>query len=69
MSTPLSQQRLILLTDKDLQQETGIPAWTLRKWRSQRKGPPFIRLGRRTRYARTDVERWLAEMPRHGGSD
>lgn len=39
----------------------GVAPSTLVTWRKRKQGPPYIRLGYRTvRYARVDVEAWLA---------
>ena len=32
---------------------------TLRNWRSQRKGPPYIKLGRAVRYDPADIKKYL----------
>ena len=37
---------------------------TVRYWRHVRKGPRSMKVGRRVLYARSDVERWLAELRR-----
>ena len=34
---------------------------TLETWRRNGTGPPFIRIGRRVVYRRSDIEAWLAE--------
>jgi hypothetical protein len=39
----------------------GMPANTWAKWRCQRKGPPFIKLGARVFYRLSAVERYLDE--------
>ena len=49
------------LDEKQLCDELGISPVTATKWRGQAEGPPFIRVGRLIRYARTAVEGWLAE--------
>ena len=50
----------------------GVSPATLRKWRSQRRGPHFIRLGDGARgrvlYSLTAVEAWL-EARRHAGNE
>jgi len=39
----------------------GIPEGTLAQWRSQRRGPPYIKLeGRLVRYRSADLERYIA---------
>ncbi|MDQ1129003.1 AlpA family transcriptional regulator [Microbacterium sp. SORGH_AS_0888] len=35
---------------------------TLSRWRAERKGPPFIRIGGVTRYRIEQVERWLNSL-------
>lgn len=38
----------------------GLSAVTLKRWRSQGKGPSFIRLGEKiVKYRQTDLDRWL----------
>ncbi len=49
------QDRLQLLTETQVSELLAIPLQTLRNHRSQRRGLPFIRLGRHVRYRRSDV--------------
>ena len=35
---------------------------TLSRWRAEKKGPPFIRIGGVTRYRIEQVEHWLASF-------
>ena len=35
------------------------PLGTLANWRSQRKGPAFVRLGKRVAYKGADLNRWI----------
>lgn len=35
---------------------------TLSRWRAEKKGPPFIRIGGVTRYRIAQVEQWLASL-------
>jgi len=35
---------------------------TLSRWRAEKKGPPFIRIGGVTRYRLEQVEHWLASL-------
>ena len=46
--------------------EFGFPLATLAYWAARRKGPPFIRVGKRVLYFRDDLEGWLARQPRGG---
>ena len=41
---------------------------TLHRWRKAGKGPPYIEMGRKVYYRRTDLDRWIEEQqrqPRH----
>jgi excisionase family DNA binding protein len=42
----------------------NLPIGTLRKWRSQRRGPTSMKLGRRVLYDRADLDQWIAEQKR-----
>jgi hypothetical protein len=54
------------LTEFEIEQ-TGIAAvGTLRRWRLQRQGPPFIKSGRSVKYPVPEFEQWLAARPRGG---
>ncbi len=44
------------LDDKAAAKSLGMAVQTLRNWRCQRKGPPYIRLGRSIRYQVKDIE-------------
>jgi predicted DNA-binding transcriptional regulator AlpA len=49
-----------LLTETEAAQRIGRGAATLKRWRSEGYGPPFIRIGGRTpRYRLEAVEAWL----------
>ncbi|WP_245008688.1 helix-turn-helix transcriptional regulator [Mycolicibacterium farcinogenes] len=50
---------------------TGLPAGTLRYFRSTNQGPASFALGRRVVYRRSEVDRWIAEQEkatRRGGT-
>lgn len=53
-----------LLTTHEVAALLKTPASTVRYWRSQGTGPTGFRVGRRTLYARADVERWLQALRR-----
>ncbi len=42
--------------------ELGRDTRTLQRWRSQRVGPPYIRMGRQVLYRRDAVRGWLIAM-------
>jgi len=51
----------LLLTPKEAAEFLGIPLGTLAQWRSQRRGPPYIKLEERlVRYRRSDLEKYLS---------
>lgn len=45
----------------DLAAELGIAKQTLYRWRTEGKGPRGHKLGAHLRFAREDVDSWLAE--------
>jgi len=49
------------LTPKDLEAKYKISTKTLANWRSQGRGPEFFKLGKKIRYLRENVEKWLEE--------
>jgi hypothetical protein len=53
-----------LMTTKDVEMEFGIPAGTLRYFRSNGVGPQSFRLAGRVRYRRSHVLAWIAEQER-----
>ena len=51
----------VLLTPKEAAEFLGIPEGTLAQWRSQRRGPQYVKLeGRLVRYRITDLEAYLS---------
>jgi excisionase family DNA binding protein len=55
-----------LLTEKELAACLGVSLAACRKWRTQDRGPVFVKLGSLVRYKREDVEHWVATRPRGG---
>lgn len=51
-----------VLSQPELAALLGVAERTLEKWRYQRTGPAFVRLGARVGYRRSDVERWLSSQ-------
>ena len=50
-----------LLTPKEASEFLGIPDGTLAQWRSQRRGPQYIKLeGRLVRYRLSDLDAYLS---------
>ena len=51
-----------LLSPAELAAYLDIPLATIYRWRSQRDGPPGIRVGRHVRYRVADIEAWLEQQ-------
>jgi predicted DNA-binding transcriptional regulator AlpA len=50
------------LTTKQAAQRLGMCAKTLRRWRTKRGGPPYLRYGpKNTVYPEAKLEEWLAK--------
>jgi predicted DNA-binding transcriptional regulator AlpA len=51
-----------LLTAEEVAAITGLSVETLAQWRSQRRGPLFVKISRNfIRYWQDDLDGWLAE--------
>jgi predicted DNA-binding transcriptional regulator AlpA len=48
-----------LLNERELATTCGISVLTLRKWRSLRRGPRFLKIGSLVRYRPEDVDAWI----------
>ena len=48
-----------LLTTEEVAHLTGLSRETLAQWRSQRRGIPYLKMGRSVRYALADVQAYL----------
>lgn len=49
-------------TTKEQAEVMGVPEQTLRHWRSEGKGPPWVRFGRLARYPIAAYEEWLRKQ-------
>ncbi|NIA03350.1 MAG: helix-turn-helix domain-containing protein [Nitrospirae bacterium] len=50
-----------LLTVEDLADDLGVPVATIYAWRYRRQGPPGFQVGRRLRFRRGDIDRWISD--------
>ncbi len=48
-----------LLTTEEVADMTGLSRETLAQWRSQRRGIPYLKVGRAVRYDAADVQAYL----------
>ncbi|MGJ0393308.1 MAG: helix-turn-helix transcriptional regulator [Methylocystis sp.] len=53
----------VLLDEKEVSAITGRAPATLQKDRVNGRGIPFVRIGRLVRYRKSDVTRYIAELP------
>lgn len=58
-STPAWEDRM--LTTAELAEILQVRVNTLEHWRSQGRGPEFVRVGRRVRYTRAAVDKWIGQ--------
>jgi hypothetical protein len=53
------------LTPDDLARAWRLSPGTIANWRTNRKGPEFVRIGGLARYHPAAVEAWLTAQPTH----
>ncbi|WP_171231017.1 AlpA family transcriptional regulator [Ruegeria sp. HKCCA6707] len=53
-----------LYADHDVAAFCGVSVHSVRRWRANRTGPQFVRIGqRKIRYRGTDIMRWVNGLP------
>lgn len=55
-----------LLTETEVSQVLRVSLATLRKWRVDKRGPRFIKIGPLVRYQLEDLREWLSSLPTGG---
>lgn len=70
MSETITEPNLVspLLDTREVAAYLKVSEATLSRWRTDKKGPPFLRMGGITRYRVEDVEAWLASLSADGHS-
>src|SRR4051812_12539490 len=58
-SNNLNFSRENLLTPEELAQNLHLSPATLAAWRSERRGPPFVKVGRRIWYPKETFDGWM----------
>jgi excisionase family DNA binding protein len=53
-----------ILSEAEAAELLGVEVTTLANWRWRRMGPRFVKVGRRVRYRRADVDAWFADQVR-----
>ncbi|SHN73529.1 helix-turn-helix transcriptional regulator [Bradyrhizobium erythrophlei] len=51
-----------LVTEKDAARFLSMSFRTLQAWRSEGKGPPYLKLGRSIRYRMSDLLAWIEKQ-------
>jgi predicted DNA-binding transcriptional regulator AlpA len=59
-----TQQRL--LNEHEVADSCSISVLTLRKWRSQKRGPQYVKIGALVRYRPDDVDAWIVAQKSPG---
>ena len=57
-----------LLTEDEVARQLRVSVASLRRWRLERRGPQFIKVGSLVRYRPEEIEAWLAVLPTGGSS-
>ena len=55
-----------LLTEEEVARQLRVSLASLRRWRLERRGPQFIKVGSLVRYRLDEIEAWLAALPTGG---
>jgi excisionase family DNA binding protein len=55
-----------LLTEQEVAKRLQVSLASIRRWRLERRGPQFIKVGSLVRYRPEDLESWLASLPTGG---
>lgn len=55
-----------LLTEGEIAQKLNVSLASVRRWRLERRGPQFIKVGSLVRYRPEDLDLWLAALPTGG---
>jgi predicted DNA-binding transcriptional regulator AlpA len=58
-----------LLTETDVSKHLRVSVACVRRWRLERRGPKFFKVGSLVRYRPEDVEDWIDARPIGGESD
>lgn len=51
-----------LITEEEAAERLTVKVGTLRDWRTDKKGPPFIKMVGTVRYRPTDLDKWVDQQ-------
>jgi hypothetical protein len=57
---------LKLMTEDEVSKALNVSVASLRRWRLEKRGPLFVKMGSLVRYRPEDLESWLADLPTGG---
>lgn len=57
-----------LLTEAEVAERLRVSLACLRRWRRERRGPRFIKVGVLVRYPADGLDEWIASLPSRGGA-
>jgi hypothetical protein len=55
-----------LLTETEVSKQLHVSLACLRRWRLEKRGPTFIKIGQLVRYRPEDLESWVNALPTGG---
>ncbi len=55
-----------LFTEAEVAERLRVSLACLRRWRLERRGPRFVKLGTLVRYPAEELDRWLESLPAGG---
>jgi excisionase family DNA binding protein len=55
-----------LLTESEVAARLRVSLACLRRWRLERRGPRFLKVGSRVRYPVEELDRWIEALPAGG---
>ena len=56
------------LTEQEVSKHLNVSVATLRRWRLEKRGPMFVKVGSLVRYRPVDLDSWVAALPTGGDS-
>ncbi|MBI2687368.1 MAG: helix-turn-helix domain-containing protein [Acidobacteria bacterium] len=54
------------LTEQEVSKRLNVSVATLRRWRLEKRGPMFVKVGSLVRYRPEDLDSWVAALPTGG---
>jgi hypothetical protein len=58
---------LNLLTETDVAERLRVSLASVRRWRLEKRGPAFVKVGACVRYRPEDLESWITSLPTSRG--